>query len=221
MFVQRLREYYEELGGQLRETPQVWAVLAVAAVVLVAGVWLYGRSMPAPVRVKRLAGAPSATRPVPSSTTTVAVDVAGAVLRPGVVYLSKGARVDDAIRMAGGPLPSAAIEEVNRAAYVKDGQQVLVPKRGGRKGPTGTGEGDKRQGDTRGQGRGEGGKLDLNSATVEQLDGLPGIGPVLAKRIYDYRQERGRFGRVEDLQQVEGIGPKKFGQLRDKVTCSP
>lgn len=137
------------------------------------------------------------------------VHVAGAVARPGLYRLPEGSRVDDAIGLAGGARPKAALDAVNLAAPVADGQQVVVPLRGGGGASGGTA--------ISGDGAPAGGKVSLNSATLEQLDALPGIGPVTAQQILDYRAANGAFRSVDELDAVPGIGPSRLEQLRPLV----
>ena len=134
------------------------------------------------------------------------VHVAGAVNRPGLYELDDGSRIDDAIAEAGGAKPKAALELVNLAAPVADGQQVLVPARGT---PAASG--------VESGPAAPGGKVSLNSATIEQLDALPGIGPVTAQQIVDFRETNGGFGSIEELDAVPGIGPARLEQLRALV----
>jgi competence protein ComEA len=136
------------------------------------------------------------------------VHVAGAVARPGLYRLPDGSRVDDAIAEAGGAKPKAALDLVNLAAPVADGQQVLVPLRGTE--PAGLGAAPPGAGAPPG-------KVHLNSATLEQLDELPGIGPVMAQQILDYRAANGAFRSVDELDAVPGIGPARLEQLRPLV----
>jgi competence protein ComEA len=138
------------------------------------------------------------------------VHVAGAVLRPGLYRLPDGSRVDDAIAEAGGAKPKAALELVNLAAPVADGQQVLVPLRGSDQAAVAGGVGVPATG-------APGGKVHLNSATLEQLDELPGVGPVTAQQILDYRSANGAFRSVDELDAVPGIGPARLEQLRPLV----
>jgi competence protein ComEA len=138
-----------------------------------------------------------APRPLPkvsagAEAARVVVDVEGAVRRPGLVALGRGARVADALRAAGGPKPGASTTGVNLARLVVDGEQIVV----------GT---PNDPGSTAGPADG---LVDLNTATVEQLDALPGVGPVLAQRIVDWRTAHGRFGDVGQLREVEGIGER-------------
>jgi competence protein ComEA len=136
------------------------------------------------------------------------VHVAGAVLRPGLYRLPEGSRIDDAIAEAGGAKPKAALELVNLAAPVADGQQVVVPLRGS------AAEVDV----TAAPGMAvPAGKVHLNSATLEQLDTLPGVGPVTAQQILDYRSANGAFRTVDELDAVPGIGPARLAQLRPLV----
>jgi competence protein ComEA len=132
------------------------------------------------------------------------VDVEGKVRHPGLVRLPDGARVDDAIRAAGGVLPGVQTASLNLAQKVSDGQQVLVGL-------------DVAAAGGGGGGASAGGLLDLNLATVDDFDGLPGIGPVLAQRIVDWRTEHGRFASVDQLQEVSGIGNAKYSSLKSKV----
>jgi competence protein ComEA len=133
------------------------------------------------------------------------VRVVGAVRRPGLFRLKEGARVADALVRAGGPTRRADLSAVNLAAPLADGQQVLVPKR---LAPGSVAAGTPAPG----------AKVSLAIATVEQLDGLPGIGPVTAQKIVDWRTTHGPFRSVEDLDDVPGIGPARVEQLRDLVT---
>lgn len=143
-----------------------------------------------------------------SSGGRVVVDVSGAVRHPGVYHLSARARVNDALRRAGGATRRADLTQINRAAKLEDGRQVLVPVRtpaGAAAAPVAAGAST------------PGPPLNLNTATLEQLDGLDGIGPAMAQRILDYRHAHGGFGSVEELGQVPGIGDKRLAALRDKV----
>ena len=134
------------------------------------------------------------------------VYVVGAVRRAGLVRLSEGARVADALEHAGGPTRRADLALVNLAAPVADGQQIVVPARV----PVATGGA--------GATASAPAKVSLASATIDQLDELPGIGPITAQKIVDWRQTHGPLRSVEDLDAIPGIGPARVEQLRDLVT---
>jgi competence protein ComEA len=142
----------------------------------------------------------------------VVVHVAGAVARPGVVELTAGSRVIDAVEAAGGGLPDADLDRLNLAAKVVDGERVLVQRVGEppESAPAVTGTPATGPGATAGP-------VNLNTATVEQLDTLPGIGPTLAAAIIAERDRRGGFRNVNELRDVRGIGEKRFADLRDLV----
>jgi competence protein ComEA len=136
------------------------------------------------------------------------VDVAGAVRRPGLYRLSPGTRVDDAVAAAGGATRRADLTAVNLAAPLADGEQVVVPARGAGTAAAGGGGGS---GST---------VVDLNAATAEQLDALPGVGPETAAKIVAYRQQHGPFHSLAELDGVPGIGPARLAQLKGLVTPS-
>ncbi|MQA25758.1 MAG: hypothetical protein GEU94_09825 [Micromonosporaceae bacterium] len=150
---------------------------------------------------ERSAGQPSATP------TGVVVAVAGKVRKPGLVTLPPDARVADAIEAAGGLLPGADVGYLNLARKVADGEMIVVgatPPPGAAPGGDGTGD--------------PAGKVSLNTATAAQLETLPGVGPVLAQNIIDYRQEHGGFRSIGELRRVNGIGPARYAQLKDRVS---
>lgn len=145
----------------------------------------------------------------------VIVHVAGAVEEPGIVELRPGDRVVDALRAAGGATTKADLSALNLARPVTDGEQVYVPLPGeippAPAAAAGSGSG----------GGGSDGVVDLNTADAQALDSLPGVGPVLAERILDWRTEHGRFTSVDELAEVSGIGEKLLSRLRDKVQVGP
>ena len=189
------------------------AGLLVAALVLVLGLtWLQRPSeSPAP-SVRRSVPASAVLSLPPSATPSsgVVVHVVGAVRRPGLVELAGGSRVDDAVAAAGGATHKADLGSVNLARVLVDGEQIVVLRKGeaGAAGATGPSTGGSAL---------SGRPVDLNAATIEQLDGLPGVGPVLAKRIFDWRAAHGRFSSVDELTQVSGIGERTLADLRPLV----
>lgn len=134
------------------------------------------------------------------------VDVAGAVRRPGVYRMPAGARVVDAIKRAGGATGGALLEGINRAAHLADGQQVVVPERGPGGAPAGVAGAAAPEG-----------PISLGGATVEQLEGIDGIGPVTAGKIVEYRDSHGGLASVEQLDEVSGIGPATMESLRARL----
>jgi competence protein ComEA len=147
-----------------------------------------------------------------TSTEPAVVAAAGAVLHPGVYKLPAGSRVIDVIAAAGGAATDADLDRVNLAAKVTDGQRVYVPRKG-EAGDPGAVAGDA----SAGGGDSAAAIVDLNSATEEQLESLPGVGPATAKAILDYRTQHGRFRSVNELLNVRGIGESKLAQLRPHV----
>jgi competence protein ComEA len=141
---------------------------------------------------------------LPSS--RVVVDVVGAVRRPGLFRLAQGSRIADAVARAGGATAKADLAQVNLAAPLADGEQVVVPRRGA----PGTAAASAAPGTPAGP-------VQLSTATLEQLDTLPGVGPATAQKILDYRAKHGAFSSVDELDAVPGIGPKRLDQLRDLV----
>jgi competence protein ComEA len=142
-------------------------------------------------------------------TPRLVVHVVGAVRRPGLYRLADGARIADALRRAGGATRRADLSLVNLAAPVSDGTQVVVPRRAP-PAPASAGEGGGDPGPAAGP-------VHLNTATVEQLDELPGVGPVTAQKIVEYREQHGAFSSVDDLDAIPGIGPARLEQLRELV----
>jgi competence protein ComEA len=175
--------------------------VAVLLVLLVRHIGGGGSSAPVVTPV-RAAAKPAAAK-------LVVVDVAGAVRRPGLYRLRSGSRIDDAIAAAGGATAKAQLAAVNLAAPVADGEQVVVPARGA----AGTAAGAA----PAAAGSSPTAPLDLNTATAEQLDALPGIGPVTAQKILDYRQAHGAFHSVAELEGVPGIGAGRLAQLKGLV----
>jgi len=188
--------------------PVAWVV--GAALVVAAGIAVFvlaGRSSGGGVPVVRLPRADTATSLAGASVgdEAIVVHAAGAVARPGVYKVPGGSRVNDVVTAAGGPAVDADLDQLDLAAKVSDGDRVYVPRRGESVpavagGPAGTT-----------------GPLDLNRATVEQLDGLPGVGPATAQAIVDWRTKHGRFRSVQDLLDVPGIGPAKLDRIRSLV----
>jgi competence protein ComEA len=194
-----------------RDPRRLAAGALVALILALLAAWYLAHSRPT--------AAASAGAPVPTislerqSGGRVVVDVAGAVHRPGVYRLSAGMRVADALQRAGGATRRADLSQINRAAKLEDGRQILVPVRASAAAaataPAVSG------GASPGQAPAQ--PINLNTATLEQLDTLDGVGPATAQKILDYRTAHGGFGSVDELDQIPGIGEKRLAALRDKV----
>ncbi len=143
----------------------------------------------------------------PTQATTILVDVSGQVVEPGVYSLPFNSRVNDGIIAAKGLLPDADTSKINLAAFLQDGEKVFVPSKISLETDTNMMEYD--------------GKIDINHATLEEIDSLPGIGPQKAQQIIDYRETYGNFTQLEDLLYVSGIGQSIIDEIRDKVIFKP
>lgn len=185
-------------GGRL--IPLVVAVVAVVAVLIAAVLVAAGQASGSTADRPEVRLVPTTAAPTP-----LLVHVSGAVRHPGLVALPAGARVIDAVTAAGGPTGSADQGAINLAARVTDGQQVVVPKRGAA--PAGAAAAPAASA-----------PVSLSTATAEQLETLPRIGPALAARILAYRDAHGGFSSVDELGEVGGIGPKTLAGLKDLVT---
>ncbi|MFF6912826.1 helix-hairpin-helix domain-containing protein [Streptomyces sp. NPDC012466] len=146
----------------------------------------------------------------------IVVDVSGKVREPGIHRLPAGSRVADALSAAGGVKPGTDTDGLNRARFLVDGEQVVVGGPAPAQGP-GAGGGSAPGGAPAGAAAGPAAPVSLNTATADQLDTLPGVGPVLAQHIIDYRQQHGGFRTVDELREVNGIGDRRFADLRDLV----
>ena len=145
----------------------------------------------------------------------IAVHVTGEVKKQGLIYVKQGARVADAIEKAGGETSEADLSQINLAYILEDGQKIYIPnknekisqyitKNNGNNENNNTDKEDK--------------KVNINTASQNELDELPGIGPSTAQKIIEYREENGNFETIEDVQNVKGIGDAKFEEIKDKIT---
>jgi len=168
--------------------------VGVAAAVLGLVVWL---NRPAPMQSVQVT-APGISLATSAPVLDVVVDIEGDVRTPGLVHLPAGSRVADAIQAAGGLTRASVVGQLNLAQRLDDGQLIVVGQAA-----AGTSSGDPR--------------VNLNSATVTDFDTLPGVGPVLASRIVAWRDQHHRFSSIDELQEVPGIGPKVFANLKALV----
>ena len=155
-------------------------------------------------------------------TEEILVHIAGEVKKEGIVYLKQGSRIIDAIKEAGGETKEADLSQINLAYELQDGQKVYIPNKNEKiteyitvsSGNNVIVEENKNSESTEGKEN----KVNINTANQSELDSLPGIGPSIAQRIIEYREENGNFQKIEDLQNVKGIGDAKFSDIKDNVT---
>ena len=187
-----------------RQRLLAYVVGVVIALVLAGRFVLPARTASPVAPLPPVGAAPGASARPPA---LLVVDVVGAVRQPGLYRLRKGSRIADAVARAGGATPNADIAAVNVAAPLADGVQIVVPRRGGVSAAA----------PSTGVGGAASAPVDLNTATLEQLDALPGVGPVTAQKILDYRQQHGPFTAVAQLDAISGIGPARLEQLKGLV----
>jgi competence protein ComEA len=210
----------EELPGQRFSRTHVGVIGVLLALGLLTAGWLLLRARPVAVASPSEVVTVSTPSPTEGSATPtsskpaskIVVHVLGAVRHPGLVRLPDSSRVQDAIDAAGGLTNRADPGELNLAQLLGDGQQVVI---GTRTDPAG--EVRDQPGSGRGSGAAATGALDLNHASQPQLEELPGVGPVTAQAILAWRQQHGRFSRIEELQEVDGIGPKTYAEIAPHV----
>jgi competence protein ComEA len=187
----------------------LYVLLGVMAGFVLAGTLIYVSRAPA--------GEAIILQPAPTEA-PIAVHVIGAVPRPGLYEFSEGARVQDAIDAAGGLLASANANGLNLAALLEDGQQLDVPYSDGQAPVPGEDSFDLPSGTTDPSDNSDSELININTASLEELDSLPGIGPTTAQKIIEYREENGPFTVIEDIENVSGIGPATFENIKDLIT---
>ncbi len=198
---------FDSLRGSRSEVGLI-ALLGLAIVGAVAVVWIRSADPPAPP-IRRIPATPS-----PPPPKVLVVHVTGQVTTPGVYEVPEGSRVKDAIRAAAGPKDPADLDALNLAAPVGDGQKIRVPKPG----EAFPAEDAAAEATVGGGAGAASGKVDLNQATAAELEELPGVGPVLAQRILEYRRAKGAFKSPRQLMEVSGFGPKRYESLKDLIS---
>jgi len=188
-----------------------WVVFGVVIGLLATGLILLVSSPPRGESIKLL---PPPTPP------PLTVHVVGAVAQPGVYNLPSGSHVQDGVEAAGGLLPEANPQAINLAALAQDGERIFIPT-GVPRPPTTLPGGTPAATNAKPPSPVPGELININTASLEELDSLPGIGPVTAQKIIDYRQNNGLFARIEDLMDVAGIGPATFAKIKDLITVGP
>ena len=150
--------------------------------------------------------------------TKIAVHITGEVKKEGLIYLQQGSRIADAIKEAGGETKEADLSQINLAYILEDGQKIYIPNKKEKISEYVTKNSGYNVMEKEENKKGEENKVNINTATQEELDGLPGIGPSIAQRIIEYRNENGKFNKIEDLQNVKGIGDAKYNDIKNNVT---
>ncbi len=194
---------------QLRQYRLYLLMFVLNIAVLIGVIYLLRRPEPRVITI---------TTPAPRVTATVAqiqVQVSGAVIQPGVYKLPSTARISNALDSAGGARPDADLNALNLARKLNDGEAIVIPTRKA-PAPASTAASTSSPGLPGATARP--GKINLNVATVEQLDTLPGIGPALAQRIVDYRNQNGPFKKIEEVKNVKGIGDSLFDGIKGLIT---
>ncbi|MBA3946933.1 MAG: helix-hairpin-helix domain-containing protein [Herpetosiphonaceae bacterium] len=189
---------------------------AIIVLVLLAGWWWHGHptapNTPTPSDPSQAQGSGEPADPTEGTQATPAplgVDVIGAVQQPGMYFLPAGARVEDAVQVAGGLAPNANREAINMSAHLTDGQQLRVPHVGEAAAAAVV--------NTSIAGTNSPAHININTANAATLATLPGIGQVLAQRIIDYRTTHGPFGAIGDLRNVTGIHATLFDKIKDSI----
>ncbi|MBK9781591.1 MAG: helix-hairpin-helix domain-containing protein [Anaerolineales bacterium] len=190
----------------------IYTLVGVMAGFALAGMLLFVSRAPA--------GEPIVLQPAPTKE-PIAVHIIGAVPRPGLYEFAEGSRVQDAIDAAGGLLTSANVDSVNLAALLEDGQQLDIPYKAGTDSSNENGDDALvLPGATEKPAASEAGQdlVNINTASAEELDNLPGIGPTIAQRIVEYREANGSFQTIDDLMNVSGIGPSTFENIKELIS---
>lgn len=194
----------------------LYVLLGVMAGFVLAGVLIFVSRAPV--------GQPIVLQPAPTKAPLV-VHVIGAVPRPGLYEFAEGARIQDAVDAAGGLLSSANVDAINLAALLSDGQQLNIPYLEGQATTEEStslelpGSSNNNESSTQESSLSSDGELiNINTATLEELDSLPGIGPTIAQRIIDYRTENGAFSTIDEIMDVSGVGPATFDEIKDLIT---
>ncbi|WP_232021141.1 ComEA family DNA-binding protein [Pseudonocardia autotrophica] len=201
-------------------------VVLAGAVLAGVGVWSNRPTAQPVAGLPEVTAAPASSAPDPPEAAApvtagpLVISVVGRVARPGLVRIPDGSRVADAVDAVGGALPGVDLTGVNLARRLGDGEQIAIGVPGAVEAPpeVPVPGGEPASGSEPGAGGAPGtAKVDLNRATAADLDALPGVGPVTATKIIDWRTTNGRFSRVEQLREIDGIGERRFAQLKDLV----
>ena len=209
--MKKLMEFFEDRGKLadfVKANKDMVIKVAVAAVAVIAAFFVFAPGQDEDKDVNAEIETDAAVAASEESVASVYVDIGGEVVNPMVAELDEGCRVQDAIEAAGGLTENADISEINRAAFIEDGDKIFIPS-------LEAAEGDAIE--AFGSGGYSDGKVNINTADSAQLQELNGVGPATADKIISYREENGRFKDIEDIKNVSGIGDKTFEKFRDKI----
>lgn len=196
------------MAGLTRQQHLVLAVVAVAVLSLLLSIWWRQSSSSSDAALDTLQAEEEMEQELAEAVPDrVVVHVAGQVKDPGVFTLDQGSRVQDALMAAGGGTEEAEVHALNLAAELVDGQRIYVPRVGEVEETVGLAGGSDNQ------------RINLNTASLDELETLPGIGPALAQRIVDYREANGLFRNIEEIKDVSGIGDKRFEDLEERISA--
>lgn len=203
----------ERIEDYIKENKDVLMKVAAAAVLVVAAFFVFILSEDK--QAESVSDNQETIVEAESETPVILVDIGGEVIDPMVAELEEGSRVEDAINAAGGVTDDADLTEINRAAFLEDGDKILIPTKSDKS--ENASEADTSNGGTETGTVYQDERVNINTADSEQLQTLTGIGPVTAEKIIEYREENGRFDNIEDIKNVSGIGEKTFEKLKDDI----
>lgn len=203
----------ERIEDYIKENKDVLMKVAAAAVLVVAAFFVFILSEDK--QAESVSDNQETIVEAESETPVILVDIGGEVINPMVAELEEGSRVEDAINAAGGVTDDADLTEINRAAFLEDGDKILIPTKSDKS--ENASEADTPNGGTETGTVYQDERVNINTADSEQLQTLTGIGPVTAEKIIEYREENGRFDNIEDIKNVSGIGEKTFEKLKDDI----
>ncbi len=201
---ERWDKFCEENGLVLTFKQQIG--LAILLLLFLGGVsFYYYLSLPKPLKLIEKSERKLNFSKEFATEAKIAVHIGGEVKKPGVYYFPTGKRVIDAVKAAGGTKKGANLDAINLARKLRDGEKIIIPGKESSLNLSST-NADKNK------------LINLNTASLEELESLPGLGETLAQRIIEYREKNEGFQKIEELKEIEGIGKKKFSQIKDLVT---
>lgn len=212
---ERIIDFWEsgKIQAFINENREVLIKVAAAALLVVAAFFVFVFTSE---EEESLAEENNVVTETESQVVMIMVDVGGEVNDPKVVELEEGSRVEDAINAAGGVTENADLMDINRAAFLEDGDKILIPKKTDESTSDVSGS-SSQQSSSKGGYSSYFGKININTAGSEELQQLDGVGPATAEKIIEYRETAGRFKNIEDIKNVSGIGDKTFEKMKENI----